>query len=132
MGKGSDRERDLVNMFYDMDWGVMRAPGSGGGTEREQPDILAGKSSKDMYIAIEAKSTKQDYKYVEKEEVNQLYMFCEKFGVDKCRIGFRFNYKDWRFFEPSNLSRTSSGKYSMKKENVSDGESFKNLIEKED
>lgn len=126
--KGSDKERNLVDLFYDENFGVMRSPGSGGGTKREEPDVLAGHNEKDLVITIEAKYSGDDYCYVDEQEVEDLKKFSENFGTDKCRLGFRFNYKSWYFFNPKDLERTKSGKYKMKRENVEEGESFEELI----
>jgi len=40
--KGDRRERELVNRLDDAGFAVMRAPASGGATQRELPDVLAG------------------------------------------------------------------------------------------
>ena len=87
--KGSRYERELVNRFESCGWGALRCPSSGGATDRELPDILAGLAldgpSKDYPIsralAIELKSGKSTTLYVDKEEVKALKSFAESFGA---------------------------------------------------
>ena len=87
--KGSRYERELVNRFESLGWGALRCPASGGATDRELPDILAGLAldgpSKDFPIsralAIELKSGKSTTLYVDKEEVYALRSFAESFGA---------------------------------------------------
>ena len=95
--KGSRYERELVNRFESCGWGALRCPSSGGGTDRELPDILAGLAfegpSKDYPIsralAIELKSGKSTTLYVDKEEVYALRSFAESFGATPL-LGARF------------------------------------------
>ena len=95
--KGSRYERELVNRFESCGWGALRCPASGGATDRELPDILAGLAldgpSKDYPIsralAIELKSGKSTTLYVDKEEVKALKSFAESFGATPL-LGARF------------------------------------------
>ena len=87
--KGSRYERELVNRFESLGWGALRCPASGGATDRELPDILAGLAldgpSKDYPIsralAIELKSGKSTTLYVDRDEVKALRSFAESFGA---------------------------------------------------
>ena len=95
--KGSRYERELVNRFESCGWGALRCPSSGGGTDRELPDILAGLAldgpSKDYPIsralAIELKSGKSTTLYVDKGEVKALKSFAQSFGSTPL-LGARF------------------------------------------
>ena len=95
--KGSRYERELVNRFESCGWGALRCPASGGATDRELPDILAGLAldgpSKDFPIsqalAIELKSGKSTTLYVDKEEVYALRSFAQSFGATPL-LGARF------------------------------------------
>ena len=96
---GSRYERELVNAFRDAGWGALRLPASGGATERELPDVLAGRStgsgSIESYVdgnpwdsvplteawAIEAKAGKATTLYVDAEEVEALRTFAEIWGA---------------------------------------------------
>ena len=95
--KGSRYERELVNRFESCGWGALRCPASGGATDRELPDILAGLAfegpSKDYPIsralAIELKSGKSTTLYVDRDEVKALRSFAESFGATPL-LGARF------------------------------------------
>jgi Holliday junction resolvase len=111
--KGDRRERELVNLFDEAGFAVMRAPASGSATERELPDVLAG-NGEDFY-AVEAKSSAGDPIYLTGEEVEALVYFSRNFGA-KPRIGVRFDREDWYFFHPGDLYTTDGGNYRVKKE----------------
>ena len=95
--KGSRYERELVNRFESLGWGALRCPASGGATDRELPDILAGLAldgpSKDFPIsralAIELKSGKSTTLYVDRDEVKALRSFAQSFGATPL-LGARF------------------------------------------
>lgn len=103
MGKGSRRERELVNLLWENGFAVMRAPASGSGRKHPQPDVLA--SDGNIEIGIEIKSSSSDVIYVKKKEVEKLREFCDKFGC-KPLIGARFDHRGWLFVSPSECDRT--------------------------
>ena len=98
--KGDRRERELVNRLDDTGFAVMRAPASGGATQRELPDVLAGNGN--VFYAIEAKSSAGDPIYLTGEEVEALVYFSQNFGA-KPKIGVRFDREDWYFFHPADV-----------------------------
>lgn len=122
--KGSRAERDLVNRLDDAGFAVMRAPASGGATDRELPDVLAGDGS--VFYAIEAKASGGRPIYLTNEEIEALRYFSSKFGAWP-RVGVRFDAKHgdphygnpgdsgWRFFNPGMLHSTPKS-YRVKKE----------------
>ncbi|KXA98852.1 nucleoid-structuring protein H-NS, partial [candidate division MSBL1 archaeon SCGC-AAA259J03] len=103
MGKGSRAERELVNIFWESGFAVMRSPASGSGRKHPQPDILVSDGEK--IFGIETKSTSSDVVYIRKEEIEKLEEFCEKFGCDPL-IGIRFDWKGWVFFHPGECKKT--------------------------
>ncbi|GAA0225188.1 Holliday junction resolvase Hjc [Haladaptatus pallidirubidus] len=111
--KGDRRERELVNKLDEEGFAVMRAPASGGATQRELPDVLAGNG--DVFYAIEAKSSSGDPIYLSGEEIEALVYFSQNFGA-KPKIGVRFDREDWYFFHPADVHQTSGGNYRVKKE----------------
>ncbi|WP_233274688.1 Holliday junction resolvase Hjc [Haladaptatus cibarius] len=111
--KGDRRERELVNKLDEEGFAVMRAPASGGATQRELPDVLAGNG--DVFYAIEAKSSSGDPIYLSGEEVEALVYFSQNFGA-KPKIGVRFDREDWYFFHPADVHQTDGGNYRVKKE----------------
>ncbi|WP_435155543.1 Holliday junction resolvase Hjc [Haladaptatus sp. DFWS20] len=111
--KGDRLERELVNKLDEEGFAVMRAPASGGATQRELPDVLAGNG--DVFYAIEAKSSSGDPIYLSGEEVEALVYFSQNFGA-KPKIGVRFDREDWYFFHPADVHQTDGGNYRVKKE----------------
>ncbi len=123
--KGDRRERELVNRLDEVGFAVMRAPASGGATQRELPDVLAGNST--VFYAIEAKSSSGDPIYLTGEEVEALVYFSQNFGA-KPKIGVRFDREDWYFFHPADVHQTKGGNYRVKKEKaLEDGDSMDDL-----
>ncbi|MFC7008784.1 Holliday junction resolvase Hjc [Halalkalicoccus salilacus] len=124
--KGDRRERELVNRLDEAGFAVMRAPASGGATQRDLPDVLAGNG--DVFYAIEAKSSAGDPIYLTGEEVEALVYFARNFGA-KARIGVRFDREDWYFFHPGDLYTTDGGNYRVKRETaLAEGEEFESFV----
>ncbi|MFP4006070.1 MAG: Holliday junction resolvase Hjc [Candidatus Hadarchaeia archaeon] len=103
MGKGSRRERELVNLLWESGFAVMRSPASGSGRKHPQPDVLA--SNGDKEYGIETKSSSSNAIYVKKEEVEKLGEFCDKFGCEPL-IGVRFDRQGWLFVKPDQCVET--------------------------
>ena len=136
--KGDRRERELVNRLDADGFAVMRAPASGGGTDRELPDVLCG-NGEDFY-AIEGKSSEKEVIYIKGYEVEDLIYFAQSFGA-KARIGVRFDlehgdpaYGDddepgWYFFHPDELYQTDGGNYRVKKEKaIAEGVPYSDFV----
>ncbi|MCH7660204.1 MAG: nucleoid-structuring protein H-NS [Euryarchaeota archaeon] len=124
--KGDRRERELVNRLDEAGFAVMRAPASGGATQRELPDVLAGNS--EVFYAIEAKSSAKKPIYLSGEEVEALIYFARNFGA-RPKIGVRFDREDWYFFHPGEVHRTDGGNYRVKKEMALEtGETIEDLL----
>jgi len=137
--KGTRNERKLVNLLYEDNFGVMRAPASGGATERELPDVFAGDGTN--FYAIEAKSSSEGPIYIDRNEIDCLNFFAQKFN-GQSKVGVKFDIKNgdpaygdddnpgWYFFDPDELYVTSTGNYRVKKEKaLQDGESYSEFIE---
>lgn len=77
--KGSRSERKVADVLDSEGWAVLRAPASGGGTDREAPDVFAGRG--DIQFAAELKSPGDDRYYFTKEEVEELRYWAGKFGA---------------------------------------------------
>jgi Holliday junction resolvase len=124
--KGSSRERELVDMFWEADFGVVRAPASGSATDRALPDLVAGNDER--YVAVEAKASASDTVYIDGDEVTQLIEFADRFGA-RARVGVRFDREDWYFFHPGDLHVTDGGNYRVKKDKaLREGEDFHELV----
>lgn len=136
--KGSRNERELVNLLDAGGFAVMRAPASGGATERELPDMLAGNG--DAFYAIEAKSSSDDVIYIDGREIAELKYFSRNFGATAL-VGVKFDivYGDpaygvddnpgWYFFHPDDLYVTEGGNYRIKKSKaLESGITFQELL----
>ncbi len=124
--KGDNRERELVDLFWEAGFGSIRVPASGSSTKRPLPDIVAGNGER--YIAIESKSSSTDVIYIKGGEIDALLEFSHRFDA-YARIGVRFDREKWRFFHPNDLYTTDKGNYRVKKEKaLKDGEDFQELI----
>lgn len=76
--KGARRERELVNILDERDWGLMRAPASGSRTDRELPDFIAGNGH--IVVAGEVKTSRPDNRiYVQPKKVSDLKYFAKMF-----------------------------------------------------
>lgn len=88
MGKGSSGERELANRLEDeYGWRALRAPGSGGGTDRDRPDVIAGKDGR--VVVFEHKTSGGDPVYVSESEVEALLRYAADFGAE-ARISVRW------------------------------------------
>jgi Holliday junction resolvase len=113
-----------VNVLDERGFAVMRAPASGGATERELPDVLAGDG--EFFYAIEAKASGKHVVYIEGREIDELTYFADNFGAEPL-IGVRFDvvhgdpaYGDdtnpgWYFLRPTEMYQTDGGNYRVKK-----------------
>lgn len=106
-GKGTRYERELIHMFYDSGFSVVRSAGSGS-TPLPSPDIIVS-NSKDIF-AIECKAVNSKRKYFPQEEITQLKTFSEKFGAIPL-IAIRFDRIGWFFVNLENLGFSKTNHY---------------------
>lgn len=104
-GKGTRYERELIHMFYDSDFSVVRSAGSGS-TPLPSPDIIVS-NSKNIF-AIECKAINSKRKYFPQKEINELKIFSEKFGAIPL-VAIRFDRIGWFFvgLEDMGFSKTN-------------------------
>jgi len=106
--KGSEAERELVQMLWGAGLGAVRVAGSGV-SKFPCPDVVASNGSR--VLAIECKSTKHRVKYIEPEQVSQLKKFAELFGAEPW-FAVKFS-TDWFFYKLKDLEKTKGGKFSI-------------------
>lgn len=99
--KGSAAERELMTMFWGVNFAAIRAAGSGV-TKFYCPDVLASNGSK--ILAVECKSTKHKYQYFEPEQIRQLNEFAKMFRAEAW-LAVKFS-TDWKFFKIEDLKQT--------------------------
>lgn len=112
MGKGSAKERELVNTAEEQGWWAKRAGASGGGTKSESHDVIMAKDG--HVLVVELKYRDPDaIAYVEPEEVEELVYVASQLGA-VAAIGARWK-RDTTFYGyyPETLNRTDSGKYRL-------------------
>lgn len=123
MGKGSNWERKLANRLDDAGWAVMRSGGSGGGTDNDRPDVIAG--TDEYRWVIEAKFCSDRNIYLEPSEIEQIETLAEGWGMEPV-VMVRWNTRevnaasiaDWFPVAPGFAGRTPSGNYSFNVEDV--------------
>lgn len=93
--KGAGYERELLSIFLNKGFAVIRVAGSGR-ARIEQPDLLASNGKK--IFGIECKYSSSNYKTIIKEEVNSLILFCKKFDCIPL-LAFRFSNKKWKIIK---------------------------------
>jgi len=102
--KGSDAERELVDMLQSLGFAAVRIAGSGC-SKYPCPDVLASNGS--QVLAIECKSTKKQHQYFRKQQIGELLEFAKVFAAKPmCAIKFSTS---WHFIEPHKLR--DSGKH---------------------
>jgi len=76
-------ERELLGALEATGWAGMRAPASGGATDRDLPDLLVGRRKRTLTksLAIELKTTSSTTAYLDDAEITALERFAHDFGA---------------------------------------------------
>lgn len=115
MKKGIDKERDLVNYLDFKGFTAVRIAGSGAGTKKARPDIIA--SNKVNVYAIELKSSSNNVINIKQRQVKELIRFSKDFGAIP-KIAIKFNYEPYYFLSVNDLTPTKYGNYKIKKSDI--------------
>lgn len=110
--KGSNAERELLNMFWAAKWAAIRSAGSGS-MHFPSPDLIIGNKIRRM--AIEVKYINSDKKYFPKDEIKQLINFASYFGAEPW-VAIKFARCNWVFVNPEDLSETDKNFVFYKKD----------------
>lgn len=124
-------ERELVNILWSLEYGVLRCPGSGGsGADRPLPDIIAGQPTQgpngyrlSKCMVIEHKSGSDTTLYVDGGEVAGLKAFAEYFGATPylaARFTTQASPTAHFLVRPENARMTDSGNYGLPIEDIED------------
>ena len=120
--KGTNAERELIHMFWNRDFGALRAAGSGS-MSYPCPDILVGNNVRKL--AIEVKRPGKEYQHLDKKQIEDLQLFSNVFGAEPW-IAVKF--KEWRFLTLEDLNQTQTN-FSITKETAElKGLTFEELI----
>jgi len=76
-------ERELLGALEATGWAGLRAPASGGATDRDLPDLLVGRRKRTLTksLAIELKTTSSTTAYLDDAEITALERFAHDFGA---------------------------------------------------
>jgi len=86
---GVKAERDLVHMFWEAGFAVLRAPASGGGTALPRPDLIAGSIRRKKFLVLEIKTIRKDTLYISEEQIAGLLEFSKRIGFEPY-VGIKF------------------------------------------
>ncbi len=100
--KGANAERELIRLFFDLGFSVVRVAGSGK-TALPAPDILALKEGKTL--AIECKAWKASHLAIPIEQVEELSAWGKRAGIDVF-IAWKIPLKGWFFLTPDQFNKT--------------------------
>jgi len=103
--KGTNAERELVNILWDNGWASVRIAGSGS-VKHPSPDIIAGK--KGLVYVIECKTTYKLPKYLKIEEVEELELFASRLGAIPI-VAVKVYKNGWFLMDSRGLRRTERG-----------------------
>jgi len=122
--KGASSERELLHLFWQRGFAVIRAAGSGMLPE-PSCDLLVGKG--DRKYAIECKTARIDKKYLNKKQIENLKRFAGIFGL-KPFVAIKFLRQEWYFISPDKLEKTGKGLAISLEEIKKIGKSFEQFV----
>lgn len=113
MKNGFNKERDLVDFLLNHGYEAVRVAGSGAGTKRGLPDIIAG-NSKAIY-AIELKSSSKDNIHIRQEQLKGLIDFSKGFGAIPV-VAVKFYRVPYAFLSMNDLRFSKAGNVNISRE----------------
>lgn len=116
MTKGYNSENELWNWFMDNGYAALRAPTSGGATDRVSPDIVALNETEKH--AIEVKNRPDGTATFDREEIEGLQEWADKAGAMPWVVispDLR-TFDHWFCLTPNALHETPEGNYSIRKQ----------------
>jgi len=100
--KGANAERELMHLFFDAGFSVVRIAGSGT-SPLPAPDIIALK--KGRIIAVECKARKAQNLAVSVAQIGELSDWAERAGAEAF-VGWKIPRKGWFFLKPGQMCNT--------------------------
>ena len=100
--KGANAERELMRLFFEKGFSVVRIAGSGT-SPLPAPDIIAIK--KGRIVAVECKARKTKNLAITVEQVGELVEWAERAGAEPF-VGWKIPRKGWFFLEPGQMRNT--------------------------
>jgi len=114
--KGSDAERQLSNLLEDeYNYACLRAPASGGATDRARPDLVAIRGPR--IYAIELKAKSDGVAYLDGHEVEELEDWASR-AFSNPLLGVKpdlrlSEHDSWYFIDTKELPQTDSGNFAF-------------------
>jgi Holliday junction resolvase len=99
--KGARSERELIDLFYKMDYSVMRSAGSG--INSVSPDILVFKNGRGL--AFECKAWNNTSLSLPKEKLTALKSWQQNTNIPTY-VAWRMNRTGWFFIKPEEFSES--------------------------
>lgn len=122
--KGANAERELIQMFFDKGYSVVRVAGSGA-TSLPSPDCLA--LSKEKKMAFECKSWKSKYLNISRSQAEELISWADRANIELF-FAWRLPRRVWRFLKPEQFRKNKKNFSISLKEAMSDGLTFSVLV----
>ena len=122
--KGANAERELMHLFFNAGFSVVRIAGSGT-SPLPAPDIIALKQGR--IIAVECKARKAKNLAVSVGQIGELLGWAKKAGAEAL-VGWKFPRKGWFFFPPSKMNNTGKFFTISLKDAVAKGISLEQVI----
>lgn len=108
--KGAYYEYTVMNIFEENGYATVRTVGSGAGTKKPKPDIVA--SNGNNTYAIEVKQRNDEVLYITTTQVQELKKFSSVFGATPL-IVFKFGRRPFYVVTVDSLHRKSSKNYKI-------------------
>jgi len=123
--KGANAERELMRLFFEAGFSVVRIAGSGT-SPLPAPDIVALK--KGRIIAVECKARKAKNLAIVPEQMSELQEWAKKAGAEAF-VGWKVPRKGWLFLKPKQFHATGKFFLISLKDAEKKGKSLQQVID---
>ena len=122
--KGANAERELMRLFFQAGFSVVRIAGSGT-SPLPAPDIIAIR--KGRIIAVECKARKASHLAIALEQVKELRDWASRAGSESL-VGWKIPRKGWFFLKPGQFNKTEKFFIISQKNAMKRGKSLEEVI----
>lgn len=121
--KGANAERELMRLFFEKGFSVVRIAGSGT-SPLPAPDIIAIK--KGRIVAVECKARKAKNLAISSAQMSEFLDWAEKAGSEAL-VGWKVPRKGWFFLKPGQLKSTGKFFTVSQRHAIENGVSFEEV-----